>query len=96
MVEVPYVNVVQTVRTMVQTIQVLPIPKFEQLLKFEVDMTNNESMIIIFNLEFSYLLLNLFNLLVDFNSIDINDMYYFLPLNILYILNLGFLQYMIQ
>ena len=39
MVEVPYVNVVQTVRTMVQIIQVLPIPKFERLLKFEVDMT---------------------------------------------------------
>ena len=38
MVEVPYVNVVQTVRTMVQTIQVLPIPKFEQLLKFEADL----------------------------------------------------------
>ena len=45
LVEVPYVNVVQIVRTMVETIPALPIPKFEQLLKFEVDMNNNESMI---------------------------------------------------
>ena len=45
-VEVPYDNVVQIVRTMVQTIQVLPIiPKFERLLKFEVDLNNNETMI---------------------------------------------------
>ena len=45
LVEVPYDNVVQIVRTMVETIPALPIPKFERLLKFEVDMNNNESMI---------------------------------------------------
>ena len=45
MVEVPYVNVVQIVRTMVQTIPALPMPKYERLLKFEVDLNNNESMI---------------------------------------------------
>ena len=45
MVEVPYDNVVQIVRTMVQTIQVLPIPKFERLLKFEVELNSNDSMI---------------------------------------------------
>ena len=41
MVEVPYDNVVQIVRTMVQTIPALAIPKFERLLKFEVDLNLN-------------------------------------------------------